>query len=79
MKVKNVFLQGELEEHGGASLFPVPIKHISRLPTEEVPIRTEASPACLEREDHVETASDDVCYVEIRLFTIHPTKVGMGR
>ena len=29
--------------------------------TEEVPLWTEASPACLEREDHVATATDGLC------------------
>ena len=39
------------------------------MPTEEVPLRTEASPACLEREDHAATASDGLRYVQIGFFT----------
>ena len=44
------------------------------MPTEEVPLLTKASPACLEREDHAAAASDGLCNVEIGFFPIHPAR-----
>ena len=38
------------------------------MPPEEVSLRIKASPACLEREDHIATASNGVCHIQIRLF-----------
>ena len=43
-------------------------KHLGSVPTEEVPLWTEASPACLEREDHATAASDGLRHVKIDLF-----------
>ena len=44
------------------------------MPIEEVPVRTEASPACLEREDHAATALDGLCDLEIGFFSFHPER-----
>ena len=49
-------------------------EHLGSVPTEEVPIRNKASPACLEHEDHAATASDGLCDVEVGLFTVHPER-----
>ena len=46
-------------------------EHVGGVPTEEVPLRTEASLVCLEREDHAATVSDGLCDVEIGLFPNH--------
>ena len=49
-------------------------EHVGCVPIEEVPLRTKANPACLERKDHAATASDGLCDVEIRLFLVHPER-----
>ena len=43
-------------------------EHLGSVPTEDFPLRTEASSACLEREDHAAAASDGFCYVQIGFF-----------
>ena len=42
--------------------------------TEEVPLQTKASPACLEREDHVVIVSDGLWDVQIGLFIVRPAR-----
>ena len=63
MEVKNVFLQGDLEEQVYMVQTPqisVRSEQIDCMLIEEVPIRTQASPTCLEHEDHADTALDGV-------------------
>ena len=51
MDVKNAFLQDGTSVHATAPRISLWNEHLGSLPIEEVPLRTEASPACLERED----------------------------
>ena len=44
------------------------------MPAKEVPLWTEASFARVEHEDHVATAKDGLCSVEVKLFTVHSDK-----
>ena len=44
------------------------------MPLEEVPIRTEASPARVEREDHAAATKDGLCSVEVGLLIVRSDK-----
>ena len=61
--------------HGTTPRISVRTKHLDSMPTEEVPLRTKASLACLEREDHVAPAWDGLYDVEIRFLTVRPKRL----
>ena len=46
-------------------------EHVNCVMTEEIPLRTKASSAWLERKDHAAAASDGLCDVKIGLFLVH--------
>ena len=60
--------------HGTAPQISVRTEHFSSIPAEEVPLRTKASPVCLEHEDHTTTVLDGVCDVQIELLIVRPAR-----
>ena len=61
--------------HGTASQISFWNEYLGSVPIEEVPLRTKASPACLEREDHATIASDGLRNVKIGILPVHPERL----